>query len=126
MNAYKAAGFKTVRIPVVWSQYSDANYNINPAWMAHVTQIVDYAHNAGLYAIINIHWDGGWMNNTTYDHQAAINDKLTKFWTQIANNFNKYDDTLLFAGSNEVGEVNTSGPPTQNTPPCRTALTRRS
>ena len=27
MNAYKAAGFKTVRIPVSWSQYADANNN---------------------------------------------------------------------------------------------------
>jgi len=112
MNAYKAAGFKTVRIPVAWSQYADANGNISATWMARVTQVVDYAHNAGLYAVINIHWDGGWMDYTTYDHQAAINAKLTKFWTQIAGNFKSYDDTLLFAGSNEVGEVNTYGPPT--------------
>jgi endoglucanase len=112
MNAYKAAGFKTVRIPVAWSQYADANYNISPTWMARVSQVVNYAHKAGLYAIINIHWDGGWMNHTTYDQQAAINNKLTRFWTQIANNFKNYDDTLLFAGTNEVGQENTWGAPT--------------
>lgn len=112
MTAFKAAGFKTVRIPVAWSQYADAGNNISPTWMAHVKQVVDYAHNAGLYAIINIHWDGGWMNHTTYDQQAAINAKLTKFWTQIGTAFKDYDDTLLFAGSNEVGQENTSGPPT--------------
>lgn len=112
MNAYKAAGFKTVRIPVSWTQYADASNNISAAWLAHVRQVVDYAHTAGLYTIINIHWDGGWMNHTTYDRQAAINDKLTRFWTQIANTFKNDDDTLLFAGSNEVGQDNTYGAPT--------------
>ncbi|MCU6496998.1 glycoside hydrolase family 5 protein [Rugamonas sp. A1-17] len=112
MNAYKAAGFNTVRIPVSWTQYADANNNISAAWLAHVRQVVDYAHNAGLYTVINIHWDGGWMNHTTYNQQAAINDKLTRFWTQIANNFKSDDDTLLFAGTNEVGQDNTYGAPT--------------
>lgn len=112
MNAYKAAGFNTVRIPISWTQYADANNNIGAAWLAHVRQVVDYAHNAGLYTVINIHWDGGWMNHTTYDRQAAINAKLTRFWTQIASNFKNDDDTLLFAGSNEVGQDNTYGAPT--------------
>lgn len=112
MNAYKAAGFKTVRVPISWTQYADANNNISAAWLAHVRQVVDYAHNAGLYTVINIHWDGGWMNHTTFDRQAAINDKLTRFWTQIANNFKNDDDTLLFAGTNEVGQDNTYGAPT--------------
>jgi endoglucanase len=102
MNAIKAAGFKSVRIPVSWKQYADSNDNIRADWMARVTEVVNYARNAGLYAIINIHWDGGWMNNPTYANQAAINARITKFWTQIANNFRNYDDTLLFAGTNEV------------------------
>jgi len=109
MNAVKAAGFKTVRIPVSWKQYADANDNISAAWMARVTEVVNYCRNAGLYAIINIHWDGGWMQ-PTYASQAAANARITKFWTQIANNFKNYDDTLLFAGLNEVmvdGDYNT-------------------
>jgi endoglucanase len=112
MNAVKAAGFKTVRIPVSWKQYADANDNISASWMARVTQVVDYARNAGLYAIINIHWDGGWMNNPTYAQQATINARITKFWTQIANNFKNYDDTLLFAGTNEVMKDGDWGTPT--------------
>jgi endoglucanase len=112
MNGFKAAGFKTVRIPVAWTQYADAEGNISPAWMARVTQVVDYARNAGLHVLINVHWDGGWMNHTTYERQAAINAKLTKFWTQIGNNFKAYDDHLLFAGSNEVGMENVYGRPT--------------
>jgi len=101
LDAVKAAGFKTVRIPVSWKQYADASDVIGATWMARVTQVVDYAKNAGLFAVINIHWDGGWMQ-PTYAQQAMANARITKFWTQIANNFKAYDDTLLFAGTNEV------------------------
>jgi endoglucanase len=110
-NAIKAAGFKTVRIPVSWKQYADANDNISASWMSRVTQVVNYAKNAGLYTMINIHWDGGWMQ-PTYASQAMANARITKFWTQIANNFKGYDDTLLFAGTNEVMKDGDYGTPT--------------
>ena len=103
MDGFKAAGFKIVRIPVAWSQYADADHNISPTWMARVKQVVDYARRADLYVVINVHWDGGWMDHPDYEHRAAITAKLTKFWTQIAATFKDYDDHLLFAGSNEVG-----------------------
>lgn len=111
MNAVRAAGFRTVRIPVSWSAHADAQYNINRAWMARVTQVVDYARNAGLYVIVNVHWDGGWLQ-PTYSHQAAANAHLAKLWTQIAENFKDYDDHLLFAGTNEVMVEGQYGPPT--------------
>lgn len=100
-NAFKAAGFKSVRIPLSWAQYADANDNISATWMARVSQVVNYAKKAGLYTIVNIHWDGGWMV-PTYAQQATVNARIAKFWTQIADNFKSYDDTLLFAGTNEV------------------------
>jgi endoglucanase len=111
-DAYKAAGFKSVRIPVAWSQYADAEDNISPFWMARVKQVVDEARKSGLYVIINIHWDNGWMNHTTYAQQAAINAKLAKFWSQIAVAFKDYDEHLLFAGSNEVAMENVYSAPT--------------
>jgi len=112
MDGYKAAGYKSVRIPVAWSQYADADNNISPAWMARVTEVVGFARQAGLYVVINVHWDGGWMNHPTYDKQAAIATKLAKFWTQIANHFKDHDDHLLFAGTNEVGMEGTWQGPT--------------
>jgi endoglucanase len=111
LTAVKAAGFKSVRIPVAWAQHADANDNISAAWMARVTEVVGYARNAGLYTIINIHWDGGWMQ-PTFARQAFVNARLTKFWTQIANNFRNHDDYLLFAGTNEVMFEGDYGPPT--------------
>jgi len=101
MDGVKAAGFKTVRIPAAWKAHADANDNIDPAWMARVKQVVDYARNAGLVVVVNVHWDGGWMQ-PTFAQQATANARLKKFWTQIGNAFNDYDDHLLFAGTNEV------------------------
>ena len=111
LDAVKAAGFKTVRIPVAWKQYADADDHISASWMARVTEVVGYAHNAGLYAIINVHWDGGWLQ-PTYARQAAANARLAKFWTQIASHFRDHDDTLLFAGTNEVMVDGDYGTPT--------------
>ncbi|HEV8692161.1 MAG TPA: glycoside hydrolase family 5 protein [Ideonella sp.] len=101
LNAIKAAGFNSVRIPLSWKQYADSNDNIRADWLARATEVVNYARNAGLYAIINIHWDGGWTQ-PTYANQAFANARIAKFWTQIANNFRNYDDHLLFAALNEV------------------------
>ncbi|MFZ2989529.1 glycoside hydrolase family 5 protein [Ideonella sp.] len=112
INGVKAAGFKSIRIPVSWKQYADANDNISASWMARVTQVVNYARSAGLYTIINIHWDGGWMQ-PTYAQQSTVNARITKFWTQIGNNFKTYDDHLLFAGTNEVMKDGDYGTPTQ-------------
>jgi endoglucanase len=110
-DGVKAAGFKSVRIPVSWKQYADASDNISPQWMDRVTEVVNYAHNAGLVAMINIHWDGGWLQ-PTYAQQSVANARLAKFWTQIANNFKNDDDTLLFAGTNEVMVDGNYNPPT--------------
>jgi endoglucanase len=100
-DALKAAGFKTVRLPVAWKQYADADDHISAAWMARVRQVVDYARKADLYVIVNVHWDGGWMQ-PTYARQPLANARLATFWTQIANAFKGYDEHLLFAGTNEV------------------------
>lgn len=101
MDAVKAAGFKTVRIPASWKQYADASDNISATWLARVAEVVGFAQKAGLFVMLNIHWDGGWMQPTKAA-QAVANARITKYWTQIANHFKSFDDTLLFAGTNEV------------------------
>jgi len=112
MDGYRAAGFRSVRIPLSWQPYEVSGHRIDPHWMAHVKQVVDQARRAGLYVMINTHWDGGWMNHPTYDHQAAIQAQLAAYWSQIAAAFRDYDEHLLFAGSNEVGVENSVAPPT--------------
>lgn len=104
MNGIRSAGFKSIRLPVTWTTHVDANDNIDPVWMARVTQVVKYARNAGLYVVLNLHHEGGWLSNTTYAAQPANNARLAKLWTQIANNFKDFDDYLLFAAMNEIGK----------------------
>jgi endoglucanase len=112
-NAVKAAGFDTVRIPVAWSVFTDSdNFVIDSQWMARVTEVVEYALNADLYVIINIHWDGGWMQ-PTYGQQDYVNNRLAIMWEQIATNFRDYDKRLLFAGTNEVMVEGDYGTPTE-------------
>ena len=102
-DAVASAGFKSVRIPVAWSEFSDAqNYVISDGKMNRVREVVDMALNAGLIVKINTHWDGGWLNEPIYSKQAELNDRLAKMWTQIATHFRDYDDRLIFAGTNEV------------------------
>lgn len=56
----------------------------------------------GLYAILNIHWDGGWLENDIPNgYSEEVNNKQKVLWTQIATYFRDYDEHLLFAGCNE-------------------------
>ncbi|MBB4034283.1 endoglucanase [Dysgonomonas hofstadii] len=116
IDGVKAAGFNTVRIPCAWSAYieDEATYRIKDSWLARVSEVVDYCLNNDMYAIINIHWDGGWLEeNPTYDKQAEANKKQKALWEQIAVYFRDYDEHLLFAGTNEV-HANYNEPSSEN------------
>jgi endoglucanase len=104
IDAVKAAGFNAVRIPCSWDQYANqGSLQIDQAWLARVKQVVDYAIGNGMYVILNIHWDGGWLEeHPLFSHQEAVNEKQHAYWTQIATHFRNYNERLLFAGTNEV------------------------
>ncbi|MDT0675266.1 cellulase family glycosylhydrolase [Autumnicola musiva] len=113
IDSVKAAGFNAVRIPIAWSKFSDeASFTIEDAWMNRVEEVVNYVISNDMYAIINIHWDGGWMQ-PTYEEEDYVNQRLDTMWTQIATNFRDYDDHLLFAGTNEVLVEGDYGTPTE-------------
>lgn len=112
IDAVKAAGFKSVRIPCSWNIHSNGG-SIDAAWMARVKQVVDYCISAGLYVVLNDHYDGGWIEVEGFSastsafsalSEAQIETKianLKSIWTQIAEEFKDYGDLLLFAGLNE-------------------------
>ncbi|AEV98714.1 hypothetical protein A4D02_09215 [Niastella koreensis] len=109
INAVKAAGFNTVRIPCAWDCHA-TNGVIDANWLARVKAVVDYCIGNQLYAIINIHWDGGWLeNNCTTGAQSAVNAKQQNYWTQIANYFKNYNEHLLFASANEPAVSDATG-----------------
>lgn len=114
IDLVKASGFNAIRIPCAWDQYleNQTTYKIKDFWLARVKEVVDYCMDNDMYAILNIHWDGGWLeNNPTPEKQAEVNKKQKAIWEQIALYFRNYDEKLLFAGTNEVHL--TSGNPTQ-------------
>ena len=101
----KAQGFRSVRIPCSWYVHMDQNYNISPAWMDRVQQVVDYCINDGLYVILNDHYDNGWIEKSFAGQTPSTVSKncsiLSMMWKQIATRFRDYDHHLLFAGMNE-------------------------
>ena len=134
IQAVKAQGFKSVRIPISYLDYigDGPDYTINADWLARIKEVVDYCVDEGLYAIINMHGDGyttvygGWMiskprytdkeiNDSktrvyyTDEEQVEINKKYGLVWEQIANTFKDYDEHLIYESMNEVfdGTYNT-------------------
>jgi aryl-phospho-beta-D-glucosidase BglC (GH1 family) len=103
IDSVKAAGFNSVRIPVAWFCHSDTvNSVIDKEWINRINQVVDYCMNDSLYVVLNMHWDKGWLENRINKvNQQQVNERLKKYWTQIATQFKNYDEHLLFAGANE-------------------------
>lgn len=109
-DAVAASGFKAVRVPVTWKLHIDENGKVKEPWMNRVEEVVNYALNAGLYCIVNVHHDtgdGGWVCADLANIES-ICEKFAGLWTQIADRFNKYDHKLLFEGYNEVLDQNNS------------------
>jgi len=113
MDSIKAAGFNAVRIPVAWSRFAvDSTFTIEQAWLERVEEVLWYILVNDMYAIINEHWDNGWVQ-PTYSDSAYVKKRLAAMWKQIAIYFRDYDDHLLFAGTNEVHVENNWGAPTK-------------
>ncbi len=102
INAAADAGFNTVRLPVAWNSHADqSTYQIDPAWMARVKQVVDWCYARNLYVVLNSHWDKGWLDEHLDSVDPTVNARMNAYWTQISNTFKNYDNKLLFAGANE-------------------------
>jgi len=100
-----------VRLPCSWNQYADQNTaKIQDAWMNRVKQVVQYCVNDGLYVVLNIHWDGGWLeNNITTQAQSSVNAKQKAFWEQIATAMRGFDEHVMFASANEPNASDATG-----------------
>lgn len=105
----KANGFNAIRIPCSWDQNMEnsATAKIKSSWLNRVKEVVQYCVDNDMYAILNIHWDGGWLeNNCTPDKKDENNAKQKAFWEQIATHLRHFDEHLLFAGANEPNVEN--------------------
>jgi endoglucanase len=109
-----ALGFKTVRVPVAWDTYAHDG-RIDRKKLERVGQVVDWILSEGMFCVVNIHWDGGWIDSddknrfgktfATFTPEAEL--KFQSYWGQIATYFADRDQRLIFEGLNE--ETNFSG-----------------
>ena len=112
INAVYAAGFKTLRLPVTWTNHigSAPSYTIDSAWMSKVKQTAQWAIDAGMYVFLNTHHEadgnGGWVTfpSATSDAQSVATE-VTAVWSQIATTFKSFDPRLMFECFNEPNEA---------------------
>lgn len=110
----KEAGFNAVRIPVSWCTHVSNNgqyqFAINGQWMARVKEVVNYAIDNNMFAIINIHHDNDqWHMFPQNQYLDQSKKYVTEIWTQVAKEFADYDQHLIFETINEprvVGDAN--------------------
>lgn len=103
IDAVKARGFNTIRIPTTWYEHmgSGPDYTIDAAWMSRVREVVDYAIDNDMYVILNIHHEP-WINRSDFGNAYySISPALKAVWEQIATEFKDYDQHLIFEGMNE-------------------------
>ena len=108
IDGMKAAGFDTIRIPVAWMTNAphlyEGDYTIDGDYMDRVEEVVRYARKAGMYVIINDHWDGGWygmFGSESAETRALAMEAYKGMWQQIAERFRDYSDYLIFESANE-------------------------
>jgi endoglucanase len=111
INAVHAAGFKTLRLPVTWTDHIGAgpSWTVDSAWMSNVKQTAQWAVDAGMYVFLNTHHEadgnGGWVTFPATSAAQSIATEITVVWTQIANAFKSFDNHLMFECFNEPNEA---------------------
>lgn len=99
----KQSGFDAIRLPVSWNQYANqTTAEIDSSWLNRVKEVVQICLDNDMPVLVNIHWDGGWLeNNVTPEMQTQVIAKQRAFWHQIATHLRDFDGRLMFASANE-------------------------
>jgi len=101
----KKQGFNAIRIPCAWNWKhlnNQATEQIDVNWLKRVKEVVGYCVKNDIYVLLNIHWDGGWLDgNINTKMQDSVNARQKALWEQIATTMRDFDEHLMFAGSNE-------------------------
>jgi endoglucanase len=103
-----AAAFKTVRLPVRWSNHAarTADATIDEAFAKRVDQAVDAFLAKGMYVILDVHHytqitgDKQHPNEFAVD-PAVMDERLVNLWKQIAARYRDRSPKLLFELLNE-------------------------
>jgi endoglucanase len=111
-------GFKTVRLPVAWDTYA-VDGRIQPDKFRRVREVVDWITGAGMFCVVNIHWDGGWIDSDKKDKfpktyatfSPEAEQKFRSYWEQIAGFFAGGNEKLIFEALNEETNFSNEGSP---------------
>ncbi len=116
----KGLGFKTIRLPVAWDTYA-VNGKIQQDKLQRVAEVVDWIIEEELFCVVNVHWDGGWIDSSQKERYpetfATFSDlaekKYSAYWQQIASFFSDRNGRLIFEALNEETNFKNEGYPEQ-------------
>lgn len=105
----KDAGFKTVRIPIRWSDYTgDVDpYEIDTTFLNRIKTVADWALGENLIVVINVHHYVEMMDSDDLHDLSYHKTRLNSIWVQICEAFivNRYPvDSLYFELLNEPND----------------------
>jgi hypothetical protein len=112
-----ALGFKTVRLPVAWDTYA-VDGRIQPDKFQRVSEVVDWITKAGMFCVLNIHWDRGWIDSSSNERfpkeiqetfTPEAEKKYRSYWTQISSFFAGKNEKLIFEALNEETKFEKEG-----------------
>jgi endoglucanase len=113
LDRIKEAGFRTVRIPVRWSNHAEltAPYTISPAFFDSVERVMTAARNRDLLIVINMHHYtqmtdvNGWAQDygevqvgidlPLEQRIARVEERFVAMWEQIAKRFKGWGEGRL-------------------------------
>lgn len=104
----KEKGFKHVRLPVRWDDFplgyprsmDKAPYNIKAEFLTEIQEVIDKLLAADLRVILNMHHYDTLMD-LSGEAQADEIKRFMALWTQLADYFQNYDESLVFEILNE-------------------------
>jgi len=95
IKEYADAGFKTIRISVAWPN--------NQASLDRAEEMVNYAIDNNMYAILNIRYDEVCWEGFQKSSTECIN-MYKKIWAQVSERFKDYSGHLIFESPDEGDE----------------------
>lgn len=102
----KKAGFKSVRIPVTYTNHftgSSPDWTVDPAWLSRVSDVVDMVTSLGLYVIVNVHHDStSWADVTAPGaNLTMVEEKFYRLWYQAGTKLACKSSLVSFEPINE-------------------------
>ena len=102
LQAIKAEGFQSIRIPLTLNYRMDSDYVLDEEYMNRYQEVVDWALDVGLYVIINVHHDSKeWLAQWDGNQNSEEFIRFTAIWEQLSERFRDYGHYLSFESINE-------------------------